>query len=147
MATWGVKSFENDISIDFIEKIFDKGKFLIKKKIQEVINFPATKILNTQICEEALCAIEFIAAAKDNASTDFPVEAKEWMYSYDLFDYRTPFNKYFIKHYDIINDSIQAIDRILTSSELKTLWMDTSEYKNWLNVMEDLKQRLLKKIN
>jgi len=143
MGAWGIKNFENDTSLDFKDEILIKGKKLILNKIRFIIDFPKNNYPYSKDCEEALAAIEFVAAAKDRPCSDFPEDALQWIVDQDILDFDTFLHKYFMRtSIDIISFSIIAIDRIRNNSELNELWKETDEYNNWLNILDDLKNRL-----
>jgi len=143
MGAWGVKNFDNDTSLDFKDEVFIKGKKHILHKIKFIVDYPKNNLPDSKDCEEALAAIEFVAAAKDRPSSDFPEDAFQWIIDQDILDFDTFLQKFFMRtSIDVISLSVSAIDRIKNNSELNDLWKETDEYNNWLSVLDDLKNRL-----
>jgi len=79
-------------------------------------------------CENALAAIEFIAAYKGNPSDDLPEDISLWIKENDLLNFKSSF---FSKKVNIVDLSLKPIDRILFNSELKELWEESSEFEDW----------------
>ena len=142
MGTWGFKNFENDTAIAFVDKILESNKNLIRKKIEYIADYPKDKFLKASACEEALAAIEFVAAAKDKPSSDFSENDYKWLLDNDVSDYSSFFNGIFHKTIDVVELSMKAIDRIKNHSELKDLWLESELYNSWLDVLDDLKERV-----
>lgn len=134
MGAWGLLNFENDTALDFVADLEEKGIMEIKTTIDIINSIGEDAYLDADLCCEALVAIEYLAAAKGNKSTDFPEEASAWLTDsrrYDLLDMRY-----------IVAKSKDAIDRIQHNSELKELWEDTDEFDAWVNVLTDLNTRI-----
>lgn len=134
MGAWGHLNFENDTALDLVYEIEEKGADRIKNAIEAVNSREEDSFLDSDLCIEALAAIEYIAAAKDKASEDFPEDAEDWL---------TPANKenlLAIRH--LIANSKQAIDRIQHNSELKDLWEETEDFAEWNKVLEGLVTRI-----
>jgi len=142
MGTWGFKNFENDTAVKFVDKILASNKNLIRKKIEYITKYPKDKFLDASACEEALAAIEFIAAARDKPSSDFSENEYQWLLDNDVSDYSNFFNLISHKTIDVIEMSMKAIDRIKNHSELKDLWLESELYHSWLNTLDDLKERV-----
>ena len=140
MGTWGLNNFENDGASDFAADILEGDKSLIKDTIVKVTELSNEEYLEAPDCENALVAIEFIAAFKGKPSEDLPKDAVDWIKKNDLLDFKTGF---FGKRIDIINLSITAIDRITSNSELKELWEESDEFEEWKRVINNLKQRII----
>ena len=84
-------------------------------------------------CEEALAAVEFVAAAKGKPSTDISVEALNWVKTSNLLHF---------KDFDLVDSSKKVIDRILNHSEIKELWEEANELQEWEKIINDLKSRI-----
>lgn len=134
MGAWGHLNFENDTALDLVYEIEEKGADRIKNAIEAINSREEDSFLDSDLCSEALAAIEYIAAVKDKASEDFPEDAEEWL---------TPANKEsLLAIRNLIPKSKQAIDRIQHNSELKDLWEDAGEYETWAKVLEGLATRI-----
>lgn len=134
MGAWGHLNFENDTALDLVYEIEEKGTDRIKNAIEAINSREEDAFLDSDLCSEALAAIEYIAAVKDKASEDFPEDAEEWL---------TPANKEsLLAIRNLIPKSKQAIDRIQHNSELKDLWEETEDFAEWTKVLEDLATRI-----
>ena len=134
MGAWGHLNFENDTALDLVYEIEEKGADRIKNAIEAINSREEDSFLDSDLCSEALAAIEYIAAVKDKASEDFPEDAEEWL---------TPANKEnLLAIRNLIPKSKQAIDRIQHNSELKDLWEESEEFAEWTKVLEDLATRI-----
>lgn len=134
MGAWGHLNFENDTALDLVYDIEEKGADRIKNAIEAINSREEDSFLDSDLCSEALAAIEYIAAVKDKASEDFPEDAEEWL---------TPANKEsLLAIRNLIPKSKQAIDRIQHNSELKDLWEETEDFSKWTKVLEDLATRI-----
>jgi hypothetical protein len=134
MGAWGHLNFENDTALDLVYEIEEKGADRIKNAIEAINSREEDAFLDSDLCTEALAAIEYIAAVKDKASEDFPEDAEEWL---------TPANKEtLLAIRNLVPKSKQAIDRIQHNSELKDLWEETEDFANWTKVLEGLATRI-----
>ena len=134
MGAWGHLNFENDTALDLVYEIEEKGADRIKNAIEAINSREEDSFLDSDLCSEALAAIEYIAAAKDKASEDFPEDAEDWL---------TPANKEsLLAIRNLIPKSKDAIDRIQHNSELKDLWEETEDFTEWTKVLEDLSTRI-----
>ena len=134
MGAWGHLNFENDTALDLVYEIEEKGADRIKIAIEAINSREEDAFLDSDLCSEALAAIEYIAAVKDKQSEDFPEDAEEWL---------TPANKdSLLAIRNLIANSKQAIDRIQHNSELKDLWEETGDYEKWTKVLEGLVTRI-----
>lgn len=132
MGAWGHRNFENDEALDFVWEINEGGVQTIREAINKVVNKPASEQLESPECTEALAAIEYVAAAKGNPSEDFPEESEIWL------------EKHGGKELLSIDSSLllQAIERIKSSSELRELWDESEDSKEWYEILSGLEQRL-----
>ena len=134
MGAWGTLNFENDTALDLVYEIEEAGANRIKTAIEAVNSKEEDSFLDSDLCSEALAAIEYIAAAKDKASEDFPEDAEEWL---------TPANKEsLLTIRNLIANSKQAIDRIKHNSELKDLWEESEDFEEWNKVLDELVTRI-----
>ena len=134
MGAWGTLNFENDTALDLVYEIEEEGANRIKIAIEAVNSRQEDSFLDSDLCSEALAAIEYIAAAKDKVSEDFPEDAEDWL---------TPANKEnLLAIRNLIANSKQAIDRIKHNSELKDLWEESEDFEEWNKVLDDLVTRI-----
>jgi hypothetical protein len=142
MGAWEVGNFGNDDAMDFVGDVTETGgKDLIFSTIQALIN--NTDYIESPDCCTGLAAIEFVAAAKENAAEDFPEEAAEWLTKNKLLPFTTGgFIGFGTKEVDITSMSVRAIEKIRTESELKELWQESGEFEEWVKVLDQLKERV-----
>lgn len=136
MGAWGHLNFENDTALDFVEELAENEKngiARLRSAIDIINTTEEAAFLDSDLCAEALAAIEFIAAAKGNMAEDFPEDAEEWFQANKT-------NLLSIRN--IIAQSKQAIDRIKHNSELKELWEESEELEEWNKVLDDLNTRI-----
>jgi hypothetical protein len=135
MGAWGLLNFENDTALDFVSEIEENsnGVGRIRSAIDIINTATEDSYLDSDLCIEALAAIEYIAAAKDQMAEDFPENAEEWL---------QPNKASLLGLRNIIAQSKQAIDRIKHNSELKELWEETEDFEKWNKVLDDLNTRI-----
>lgn len=133
MGAWGYGSFENDTAGDWKDAcIATTGTDFIKDTLLKVINFPTDDYLDADDCLDALAAAETLAALKNGPTPDLPEDVKIWVSE-----------QYVTIEQDLIELALQAIDRIMTDSELKELWEEGDEPPlEWYAVVDDLRTRL-----
>ena len=143
MGSWGYGNFENDGAADFIIQVEEEGITKIYQSILFVTELPESEFLEADECQQALAAIEYIAAAKGNPSATFPAEARKWLkekYHADILD-ADPSDPH-KAHFDLTEISLNAIERIKTNSELQELWEEGGQASEWNQELEDLKKRV-----
>ena len=133
MGAWGIKKFENDGAADFVADVLSGNKLIIANTIEKILEISKGDYLEASDCEEALAAVEFVAAAKGNPSSDISVEAMNWVKKNDLLRF---------KDFDLVDSSKKVIDRILNHSEIKELWEEANELQEWEKIINDLKSRI-----
>lgn len=131
MGVWGVDSFENDDSADWI------SEFITQPSITAVIDtltLAAEAGIDDylELAEDAavLAAAEVIAALNHQPSPDLPEEIAEWVSTQNEID---P---------DLIELALQAIARVKTNSELQDLWQNSTSLDEWLAAVSNLEERL-----
>lgn len=138
MGTWGLKNFENDGAADFVYDFYEHGNKMISKAFDKIIN-PEDKYLDAGDCEEALAGAEIIAAAKGKPSEDLPHEMKDWLSKNDALNFK---KNIFSKKIDLTEKAQICIHKILKFSELKELWEETDEFNDWLELQNNLLNRI-----
>ena len=131
MGVWGVDSFENDDSADWLTE------FITQPSISAVIDTLtlAAEAGNDdylELAEDAsvIAAAEIIAALNHQPSPDLPDEIAEWVASQNEIDA------------DLIDLALQAIARVKTNSELQDLWQNSTSLDEWLAAVANLEERL-----
>ncbi len=136
MSNWGFSNFENESAGNFISDIETNGYGMIQIALERIIDEPdAASIIE---CEEALIAAEFVAAAIKQPAADFPENAAEWVA--DNLQEGTPEQQEIAS---LIDMAAEAIDKVVTDSELKILWEETTFFDQWFQAQQNLQNRLL----
>ncbi|HET6226654.1 MAG TPA: DUF4259 domain-containing protein [Bacteroidia bacterium] len=133
MGAWGIKNFENDGAADFVEDVLQGNKLIIPNTIQKILELSNHDYLGIPDCEQGLAAVEFIAAAKGKPSVDMSDKAIEWIKKNDLLSF---------SDFDLIASAQNVIYHVLDDSEMKELWKEAGELKDWEKVIADLKERI-----
>lgn len=133
MGAWDHSNFGNDAAHDFVFEVTEQGMDKIIHAIKTAAECPEDESLDSDEANEALAAIEFIAAAKGKMAEDFPENAEDWLAGKDSSELKTA---------DLIGDSEKALARIKSNSELKQLWEETEHYNAWVKVVNDLETRI-----
>ena len=136
MSTGGFSNFENESTADYISEVIINGYGLIEIALDRILEGNDSSGIFE--CEEALIASEMIAAACMRPANDFPENAAEWVAALISEDG--------IEKEKIIalkDKAAEAIDVIVTDSELKILWEETKFFDLWFKAQQDLQNRLL----
>jgi hypothetical protein len=134
MGAWDHSNFGNDTAHDFVYEVTEQGMEKIIHAIKTAAECPGDEYLESDEANEALAAIEFIAAAKGNMAEDFPENAEDWLAGKNVDALISA---------DIISESDKALARIKSdNSELKDLWQDSEHYNDWINVVDNLLSRI-----
>ena len=130
-GAWGHKSFENDDALDWVENFLKSGgQSAVEKTIASVAK--GSGYLEAPQACYAIAACEVLAAAQGRTSPDMPAEVA-------AIAKKLPSK---------VSDSVRknardALDRILTGSELNDLWKDSKgSFEKWKKTVEGLKSRV-----
>lgn len=133
VGSWDVNTFSNDQAKDWLGTLITSNRSEnIFRALVVVAKMPEEEYLQAPECEHALAAAELVAAAAGKASNSLPDSAKGWL----------SIQKNFVVGGGIVDMALKAVNRIAFYSELKELWQDTDSYRDWVNVVEDLQNRL-----
>jgi hypothetical protein len=141
MAAWGYRNFENDAASDYAWDVKESDSGVLKV-IRTIIEFPHTPPTEDK-AEEVLAAIEYLAAGKGNPSEDITPEASAFV-SANLLQ----FKQYLVPGFsdpgvNIVELSVQAINKVRTGSELSDVWKrDEDDIQPWHEVLDDLEKRI-----
>jgi hypothetical protein len=133
MGAWGLKNFENDGAVDFVEDVLKGNKLIIANTIEKILEISNHDYLDMPDCEHALAAVEFVAAAKGKPSADMSEEAINWVKQNDLLSFTD---------FDIIASAKNVIHHVLDGSEMKERRKELGELKDWEKVIDDLTTRI-----
>lgn len=135
MSTWGFSNFENDTVAGFINNLNINGYGLIEVVLKRVIEDNEPTVTE---CEEALIAAELVAAAMGKPSDEITEIVAEWVE-----ENLPPGSAERGAVAALTEPAADAIDRIVTESELKELWQDHEAFSDWFNEQIELQNRLL----
>jgi hypothetical protein len=131
MGVWGVDSFENDDSADWITEFIKQPSITA---IIDTLTLSAEAGLDDylELAEDAsvLAAAEIIAALNHQPSSDLPEEIGEWVATQNEIDT------------ELVDLALQAIARVKTNSELQDLWQNSTSLDEWLVAVSNLEERL-----
>lgn len=131
MGAWGVNTFENDDSLDWIGDFCDESNEEALNDAFTFVNEIGDNYLEAIEASSALAAAEIVAALKHSPSPDLPEDVKECVNNLNL----KPSDK-------LISDSLRAIERVKSDSELKELWEESERFSEWNKVVDNLINRL-----
>lgn len=130
MGAWGVKSFENDDALDWINELqAADDASLIEETLKSILD-RGEEYVEAPEASRAIAAAEIIAAANNPTTPDLPEDAKQWIRLHP------------IKSKGITQLASRVIHRIKTASELKDLWELSDFGLEWSKVINDLEMRL-----
>lgn len=136
MSDFGISNFVTETAGNYFTDVQTNGYGLLLLAIEKVLDPDVSADLIE--CEEALLAAEFIAAAMGHAAHDFPEDASDWVLL------NLPMGS--VENQEIVTyaeKAADAIDIIVTESELRDLWEENPEFEKWFQAQVDLQKRLL----
>ncbi|MDQ3050222.1 MAG: DUF4259 domain-containing protein [Bacteroidota bacterium] len=136
MSNWGFSNFENESAGNFISDIETNGYGMIQIAIERIID--EAEAPNIIECEEALIAAELVAAAIKQPAEDLPENAADW-----VADNLAEGTQEQQEVAALTDQAAEAIDKIVTDSELKILWEETTFFDQWFQAQQELQNRLL----
>lgn len=135
MGAWDHSNFGNDAAHDFVIEVTEQGMEKIIHAIRTAAECPEDESLDSDEANEALAAIEFIAAAKGKMAEDFPENAEDWLAGKNVSE---------ITSADVISVSEKALARIKAgNSDLKELWQESGHFNDWIKVVDNLQSRII----
>jgi len=136
MGAWSEENFGNDDAADWVYDLEEsRGVDVLLAPIKAVIS--NDDYLESPDCSEALAASEVIAASLTGDTALIPDEAKVWLNKKPSLFGKKP--QIETKHAAI---AIQAVQKILASSELKELWEESEEFSKWQEIQNNLIAKL-----
>lgn len=128
MGVWGFGAFENDTAVHWVNDLEDaQDHSVLESAFQAVLN---VSVAGETECCEALAAAEVVATLHKAPPESVPDEVLAW----------TKKNPTLTE--SLRDKSIQAIDAMLSDSELRNLWDEEDDLDVWKDELEDLIQRL-----
>jgi hypothetical protein len=133
MGAWGVRCFENDSALDCIYEFQERPTLKYLEAIFKTV-LSDEEYLEIDEASSVLAAAEIIAALKGQKSTDFPEELEAVIEDISIVS---------IVSIDSIKSlAVKAIQKVKNDSELRDLWEESNEFDKWLQVVENLVERI-----
>lgn len=130
MGAWGTGNFHNDDALDWVVDLESDGDIDMLEEAFEAILYQRDQTAEAPDCSVALAAAEVIAAMLGSPPEVMPEEVHNWLRNHDS----PPKN--------LVSQAQRVVTLILRDSELKDLWFESGEYKDWLEIISDLQERL-----
>lgn len=131
MGAWGHNSFENDDALDWVSVLEESPDTSAIIDALNGVTDDAEDYIDAPECSMAIAAAEVVAALNGNGALSLPEEVNGWLKGKPNPDA------------SLRAKARQAMDVVLTNSELKELWEENVEdYPKWIAVLEDVKSRL-----
>lgn len=133
MGAWGHKNFEND---DVGDWVYD----LEKSKNKSVIHLALDRVLNHQNyleapdCCVALAAAEIVYAGRTSDHSRVSEDVSAWLNRKHGFIKKKPI----VFDSEDVSKSIQAVVKVVNSSELKELWEASNDFQPWVDLQNGL---------
>ncbi|MBH8557088.1 DUF4259 domain-containing protein [Hymenobacter negativus] len=136
MGAWGIGNLDNDTASDFIGDFRDNPSSASLVEILVRVNDTALsdKYLDASDCEEALVAVEIIAASRKKPVSNFPDDIRQLVVGAGW--------EKFPDYEKFLNLAVRAVWFIREESELQELWEEAGELEEWREVQENLLKRL-----
>jgi len=166
VGAWGVKAFENDTALDWISELEDeKDLLIVVEKFLDLYrenNKKKNIVIEDDLSWEVLAAAEIVAALLRAPGDSLPPSMAKWLnkktYDRGLVSYfkdvmsadetdKSTWKEMTNEHKwnEILSRlsecAKELIDIILEKSELKEHWESSDNYENWLNEINNLKNR------
>lgn len=130
MGVWGYGNFENDDAMDWVadlEGYSDDGMIIdtLNTIIDQADDYP-----EASDCSGAVAAAESVAALLGEPHEDCPDEIDAWV------EGRVQPSA------TLIAKARQAVEVIMSNSELKDTWQESEDFEAWQSSLEDLLTRL-----
>jgi hypothetical protein len=138
MGAWGWGSFENDEALDWVIDLEQSQDLSVIAGALDAILDSDDDYLDATDCSMALAAAETVAALAGRPEPSLPEEVARWVQ-----DRQTGSTQ----EGPLVDESLtakaqQAIEAILSESELLELWEETDEFDRWQATVTDLLERL-----
>lgn len=130
MGAWGYGNLENDTVLDWVADLLEtEDTSLITESIEMVLDDSA--YLDADTATIAIGAIEILAALHDKpGAEEYDEELAEWI------------GEHKGQGTNLLRQARDALDKILSDSELKDLWEESDDFENWVTTINALKNRL-----
>ncbi len=134
MGAWGLKSFENDDALDWVAAFDEGGAPAVIEALQAAIEASRDEDFGLEAPEasQGLAAAEIVAAARHGDRSRLP-EAASRTLDKCVDELATG------EHIELAKEAVQLV---MSKSELRELWEETEEFDNWLADVERLAKQL-----
>ena len=138
MGAWGWGSFENDEALDWVLDLEQSKALSVINGALDAILDSDDDYLDATDCSMALAAAETVAALAGRPEPSLPEEVARWV------QHRQTESS---QEGPLVDESLttkarQAVEAILSESELLELWEETDEFDRWQATVTDLLERL-----
>ena len=132
MGAWGHGVFENDDAMDWVTDLLESSDLAaVTAALAAVVEAEVGEEIDAGDGAAALAAAEVVAALAGQPLGDLPDNVGRWIRRR-----RAGVNECLLDY------ALRAVRKVRAQSELKNLWQESAQYKDWLTVLADLKQRL-----
>ncbi len=132
MGVWDVGAFDNDDALEWLGDLLDHDDpSMISDVLNTVVRLgDSDELLEDDLCNEALAAIELVSALKGSPSPELPEQLRDWV------SYQSPPSP------ALVALALRALQLIRTNSELQQAWEETEYADDWHAMLNDLEARL-----
>ncbi|MEM1068528.1 MAG: DUF4259 domain-containing protein [Planctomycetota bacterium] len=130
MGTWGIKSFEDDVAVDWLEDLYDSDP---EAFFRHCLDLTGHDYLEHMACIGIVCTAEMLHGLLLEPRAGLPDTAMEWFEQHRELDVQ-PF----------VPDAINGLNRVIgPQSEMTELWQDDGDrFGEWQAHIQDLIVRL-----
>lgn len=133
MSSWGHRTFEDDIALDWLEDLYESEPLAF---FRHCLDLSDQEELSFLACVGVVCTSEMIHSILREPRPAVPEAARVWLADQQDIE---------IALRGLVPESIDALDRVLCeSSEMAIRWQDAGEihYGTWYGEVESLKTQL-----
>ncbi|KAA1258478.1 hypothetical protein LF1_09980 [Rubripirellula obstinata] len=133
MSSWGHRTFEDDIALDWLEDLYESEPLAF---FRHCLDLTDQEELSFLASIGVVCTSEMIHSILSEPRSGMPEAARVWVADQEDIE---------IALRGLIPDAIEALDRVLCpSSEMTIRWQDAGEthYGTWYGEVESLKNQL-----
>ncbi|MGC5324749.1 DUF4259 domain-containing protein [Brevibacillus sp. SYSU BS000544] len=134
MGAWGTGFFENDDALDWKGDLLESSTLGL---IEETLSASAAEeYIEADLASQALAAAEIVAALNGRPGMEIRNEAGEVE---DLVEWLKAQRE---QAPHLRQLALTAVEKIKTESELQELWAETDDYELWIELLNDLQNRI-----
>lgn len=128
MGAWSAESFHNDDARDWVADLERNGLSAVISAFGPISE--EADYLEAPDCSNAIAAAEVVAALRGKPAKNLPQNVTAWVAGKPA------------PNDALVAKARAALELILTKSELRELWEESSEYGHWRASVADLENRL-----